>query len=368
MTKNIQTEPLIDLSNVPGSNSAAWMQNDPQTTANPRVNINAPVNGTNRPPNAAPNLSSMSRGQRAEFIASLSRDEFTKLFLSLSPNQVAQYFENDLPRLDSVNGNRKNTINGNARSVRGRNNVSNRMTSAQNIPMSYHTTVHERTNIVGDDGVTINMRRKPSAMLAKNSGLPPGVVQNVHGLDVELEGLRHSLMRNNAGQNTINSIRRQELHLLIDTYLNEVDTHIKAKDAKAVVETIKRYRRDRRDLEKRHRNMDREHEQRVKFENMARNGDVDGIKQFIRNDQRRKKINRLAPEVSNLINKGKHKEAAKLWNKHIQNVENESTSKSFKRRVKNAVKSGSGFGSAFKVKFRGPSFKTPESQWVRRNH
>lgn len=367
MTKNNQTEPLIDLSNVPGSNSAAWMQNVPQTTANPRVKINAPVNGTNRA-NAAPNLSSMSSGQREEFFASLSRDEFNNLFLSLSPNQRAQFFGNYLPRLDSVNGNiinRKNTNNGNAR---GPNNVSNRMTSAHNIPMAYHTTVHEPTNIVGDDGVAMNMRRAQSAMLAKNSGLPPGVVRNVHVLDLELEKLRHSLMRNNAGQNTINSIRRQELHLLIDTYLNEVDTHIKAKDAKAVVETIKRYRRDRRDLEKRHRNMDREHEQRVKFENMARNGDVDGIKQFIRNDQRRKKINRLAPEVSNLINKGKHKEAAKLWNKYMQNVENESTSKSFKRRVKNAVKSGSGFGSAFKVKFRGPSFKTPESQWVRRNH
>jgi len=361
MTKNNQTKPLIDLSNVPGSNSAAWMQNDPQTTANPRVNINAPVNGTNRPTNAAPNLSSMSNGQRAEFFESLSNDEFRKIFATLSSNQIERYFGNFLPRSESMNGIRKNTINGNG-------NNANRMTSARTVTMPNHKTVNELTNIVGDDGVAMNMRRKPSATLAKNSGLPQGVVQNVHVLDLELEKLRHSLMRNNAGQNTINSIRRQELHLLIDTYLDEVDTHIKAKDTKAVVETIKRYRRDRDDLQKRHRNMDREHEQRVKFENMARNGDVDGIKQFIRNDQRRKKINRLAPEVSNLINKGKHKEAAKLWNKHMQNVENESTSKSFKRRVKNAVKSGSGIGSAFKVKFRGPSFKTPESQWVRRNH
>ena len=366
MTKNNQTEPLIDLSNVPGSNSAAWMKRDAPSTSNPRVNINAPVNGTNRPPNAAPNIFSMSRDQRVAYLASLNRDAYFNLLRTLTPEQLEEFVANEEVRHPSIAGSvRRNRNTGNARC---RNNVSNRMTSAQNIQMSYHTTVHERTNIVGDDGVTMNMRRKPSAMLAKNSGLPPGVVQNVHVLDVELEGLRHSLMRNNAGQNTINSIRRQELHLLIDTYLNEVDTHIKAKDAKAVVETIRRYRRDRRDLEKRHRNMDREHEQRVKFENMARNGDVDGIKQFIRNDQRRKKINRLAPEVSNLINKGKHKEAAKLWNKQMQNVENESTSKSFKRRVKNAVKSGSGIGSAFKVKFRGPSFKTPESQWVLRNH
>ncbi len=242
------------------------------------------------------------------------------------------------------------------------------ITNTVSIGGSRRPTQQVRTTIQNLNGQSVYAWRTPSAQEAQSAGLPARVVKDISGLNVELEKIRHSLMRNDAGQNTIDIMRREELHLLIDTYLDEIDKYVRAKDAGGVVRTIQRYRDDRRKLGERHRRMNRDVERKQQFENMVKNGDVDGIRKFIKNDGRRKQINQLSPEISMLINQGKHREASKLWDKKMKNLENESNSSSFKRRVKNAVSNGKGFGSAFKLKFRGPSFSAPNSQWVRRKH
>lgn len=210
--------------------------------------------------------------------------------------------------------------------------------------------------------------RPQSASAAAQAGFSTNVIREVHDLDLEREEVRQEMMRDEAGNDTINRMRAQEHRILIDSYLDQVDRYIKDEDANGVTRTIRKYQDDRRALFKRHRVMDMEYNQRRKFEDLVMQGNTEGIRAFIKNDKRRSVINKISPDISRLIKEGKHDKALKVWETQMKSLENESNTKSFAKRAKDAIKNGKGFGSAFKVKFRMPSFEKPEGQWVKRRH
>jgi hypothetical protein len=208
--------------------------------------------------------------------------------------------------------------------------------------------------------------RPQTAVSAAEAGMSADIVDKLHELDLERETVRQHMMHDDAGKNTVDIMRFREHQILVDSYLDQIMRYIDNKDADGVARTIQKYQTDRRNLFLRHRAMNLEFKHREKFGDLLLSGNSNRIKAFIKSDKRRKIINSISPDITALVENGKHDQALKLWEKKMKAVENESNTKSF--RAKNAIKNGTGFGSAFKVKFRMPSFEKPEGQWVKRRH
>lgn len=209
--------------------------------------------------------------------------------------------------------------------------------------------------------------RYPSSSVASFKGAPKSVVAAIERLDKEHEALRQSILYDD-GESEIALLQHKEKMTLLETYLENIDAAIKRDDLSETTRIIRMYQGDKNDLKRRHARIRREHDQREKIKNLIESGDGAGIKQFIKNDRRSKEINKITPELTGLIQRGSYDKALKMWEKRINALNNESNSKAFKNRAKAAIKNGQGFGSAFKLKIRLPSFSKPESQWQRRSH
>lgn len=213
----------------------------------------------------------------------------------------------------------------------------------------------------------VTTQRYPSSSAASFKGVPKPIVAAIERLDKEHEALRQSILYDD-GESEIALLQDKEKMTLLESYLENIDAAIKRDDLSETTRIVRSYQADKNELERRHARIRREHDQREKIRDLIESGDGEGIKKFIKNDRRKKAINKVTPELTGLIERGDYDKALKMWNKRINALNTESNSKSFKKRAKDAIKNGKGFGSAFKLKVRLPSFSKPESQWERRTH
>lgn len=252
----------------------------------------------------------------------------------------------------------------------GRGTAARPQNSALNsVPVANAMTRKAMNNIVREMRHPQRVRtpRYPSSMIASIKGVPKPVVAAIERLDKEHEALRESILYDD-GESEIALLQHKEKMTLLESYLENIDAAIKRDDVSETTRIVRSYQADKNELKRRHARIRREHDQREKIRDLIESGDGAGIKKFIKNDRRKKEINKVTPELTGLIERGDYNKALKMWEKRINVLNTESKSKSFKKRAKDAIKNGKGFGSAFKLKVRLPSFSKPESQWQRRSH
>ena len=260
----------------------------------------------------------------------------------------------------------------NQRQIRasGRGTPSRPQNSAINsVPAANEYTSRAMNGIVRDlrHPQRVQTARYPSSSVASFKGAPKAIVAAIERLDKEHEALRQSILYDD-GESEIALLQYKEKMTLLESYLENIDAAVKRGDLSETTRIVRSYQADNNELKRRHARIRREHTQREKIKDLIESGDGEGIKKFIKNYRRKKAINKVTPELTGLIERGDYDKALKTWNKRINSLNTESTSKSFKKRAKDAIKNGKGFGSAFKLKVRLPSFSKPESQWQRRTH